>query len=182
MLILPRGISEKIAEASKEAHAHYPELQSTRIKIAPIDDSMQFMLSKYLLVSQPEKGFIFSAKEKRTYSIYFNDGEMALDRLPYELILGWMGHECAHIPQYQAMDNLKLSLFGIEYIIDRRFRFLVERSVDLSAIHHGMGEELYQSRILSLNNELIKDSTKHGFKTYYLSPEEIRTNIENGNL
>ncbi len=121
------------------AIGYYPELKDVNIKV-------RYGNIKTTMQCRPRWDFIFRKKEKRSYVIYIGNkrkkanGVLYTD-LPLNAQIGVMGHELAHIIDYQSMNNMQLSRFGIDYLISKKKKE-IENRIDLIAIHRGLGHQI----------------------------------------
>lgn len=167
------GKNKQLPEAYKvqalAALSYYPELQDTRI---------EFVERKFntTMAARPAVRSIFKRKGKRKYRIFINrspDVEVPLDAVQFSACVGVIGHELAHILDYENKSGLRITLNGLWYW-NRMFKRKFEHATDQRTIDHGLGEYL-----LSFSEHVLfrsKASEKYkSFKTdVYMTPEEIR--------
>ncbi len=130
------------------AIGYYPELKNVNIKV-------RYGNIKTTMQCRPRWDFIFHKKGKRSYVIYIgnkikNANGILYENLPLNAQIGVIGHELAHIIDYQSMNNIQLTRFGIDYLTSKKKKE-IENRIDLIAIHRGLG---YQ----------IKDFSKYVFE------------------
>jgi len=95
---------KKLTLAFYVALSHYPELHDKRIslRLKPLVSTMQ---------AQPSPNFIIKRKSKRSYRIYVNDNPeltgINYQDLSFNALVGWIGHEFAHLIDYASMNLLK---------------------------------------------------------------------------
>ncbi len=83
---------------------HYPELNETSLKVRlkNISATMQ---------AQPKWSFLFKSKEDRGYQILVNKDNsitgMCYQDLSFNSLVGWIGHELAHILDYTKKTTSK---------------------------------------------------------------------------
>jgi len=140
------------------AIGYYPELQHVNIKV-------RYGNIKTTMQCRPRWDFLFHKKTNRSYVMYIGNkiknGNGILYRdLPLNAQIGVIGHELAHIIDYQRMNNLQLCGFGFDYLTEKKKRE-IENRIDLIAIHRGLG---YQ----------IKDFSKYVFEESGASFEYLR--------
>ncbi len=156
------------------ALSHYPELYNTKIclQLKPIASTMQ---------AQPEADFIFRKKRNRKYKILINNDKqingMFYRDLSFNSLVGWIGHELAHILDYSQKDNKKLIRFISSYVFSKKDMKKTEREADRVTIKHGLGAQLLDGINFFHRNKKISRQYKKKKKDFYLSPEEIIVDI-----
>lgn len=81
---------------------------------------------------------------KRKYLVKVNlKRKDILRRLSHDDLVGWFGHELAHIIDYQTMSLPNLLTFAFKYLFDFKFRFSVERRINAFCYNSGFAMELY---------------------------------------
>ncbi|WP_297718025.1 hypothetical protein [uncultured Porphyromonas sp.] len=150
------------------ALSYYPELKSTHIIFEYSDE-------KTTMACRPSR-FLFP----RTYKVLINknfDG-IPFDSIPWNASVGIVGHELAHIVDYES-----LNLFGL---IDRLLLYAnkqygkpyFEKSVDLITINRGLGWQLYDwAKYAMYDNNVASEEYKEFKQRTYLTPEIIITYI-----
>lgn len=155
---LNKKVPKEVISNFYTAIGYYPELKDVNIKV-------RYGNIKTTMQCRPRWDFFLQRKEKRSYIIYIGNkrkkasGVMYAD-LPLNAQVGVMGHELAHIIDYQSMNNIQLTRFGIDYITAKRKKE-IENRIDLIAIHRGLG---YQ----------IKDFSKYVFEESGASLKYLR--------
>jgi len=83
-------------------------------------------------------------KKDRIYIVIINTAQEKniLSKLSNTDVFAWFGHELAHIVEYSQMTKRELLWFFIKYVFNTRFRFSVERRVNVLACKHGFMQEL----------------------------------------
>jgi hypothetical protein len=168
------GVNKKIPpvyeQSILEALAHYPELRETRINFVlkkshpvPYGTSLQFSdflkdVPRTYVVSILEE-----AKEPTKQALFKN--------LPHEAQLGVLGHELGHVLYYEKLSRRKLFKIFFLYVSIPRKREM-ERSADISAIEHGLGQELYGYAIYIRSIKGYMNIHKE-LDLYCLKPNEI---------
>lgn len=153
---------------------HYPELQHKKIslKLKSINSTMQ---------AQPSPNFIVKRKIKRGYSIFVNNNSdlTGLDytELSFNGLVGWIGHEFAHLIDYSSMNNRELLGFITAYIFDKRTMRKTERQADKETIKRGLGIQLLDGVAFFEKNKKVSKRYRKRKKKNYLSEEEIIVDI-----
>ncbi len=144
--------SEPIKNAFIEAKSRYASLQHANI-ILTFRKELFFTMRATVIFSS-----FFN--KKRTYIVVVNTSKShALSQLSQDDLIGWIGHELAHIVEYETMTNKELVLFFVKYIFNLKFRFFVERRVNALACNNGFAKELFQT--------FKKFSSLEGFGAHY---------------
>ena len=168
-------LDERLKLAFYVALSRYPELHHTRIilKHKPINSTMQ---------AQPSPEFIFKRKNKRGYRIFVNNNPLrtGIDykELSFNGLVGWIGHEFAHLIDYNTMKNRELLGFIVGYVFNKRKMRRTERNADRETIKRGLGIQLLDGvNFFEKNNKVSKKYRKRKQKNY-LSEAEIMLDIK----
>lgn len=167
---IPKTIEDEIVVAL----SHFPKLKYT-----PIHFAFKEKIKKSTMQAQPKFKTLLKPKSKREYFIYinrqFNVGEtsMAIEDLPSDVLIGWLGHELGHIMDYETMTNFQLMRFGIKYLFNETSIKTAERAADSYAVQNGMRSYILKTKNYILNHADIPETYKARIKKFYLSPEEI---------
>ncbi len=113
---------------------HYPELKETKIvfKAKKLNSTM---------VARPKGLNVLRRKGKRTYVIYINNTDnvkVPVDSVSFNAKIGVIGHELAHILDYENKSSLRVIANGFGYS-NQKFRAKFERATDQRTIDHGLG-------------------------------------------
>ena len=96
--------------------------------------------------AQPTPNFIVKRKNKRAYRIFINDNPeltgINYQDLSFNALVGWIGHEFAHLIDYSSMNNRELLGFIAAYVFDKREMRKTERQADKETIKRGLGIQL----------------------------------------
>ena len=165
---------ERLKLAFYVALSHFPELHQKKIslKLKSIKSTMQ---------AQPSPNFIVKRKIKRGYSIFVNNNSdlTGLDytELSFNGLVGWIGHEFAHLIDYSSMNNRELLGFITAYIFDKRTTRKTERQADKETIKRGLGIQLLDGVAFFEKNKKVSKRYRKRKKKNYLSEEEIIVDI-----
>ena len=166
---------ERLKLAFYVALTRYPELHHTRVilKHKPINSTMQ---------AQPSPEFMFKRKNKRGYRIFVNNNPLrtGIDykELSFNGLVGWIGHEFAHLIDYNTMKNRALLGFIVGYVFNKRKMRRTERNADRETIKRGLGIQLLDGvSFIEKNNKTSKKYRKRKQKNY-LSEAEIMLDIK----
>ncbi len=152
-----------------EALSHYPELDSTHI-------IFKYKSMPWMMAARPATRFIFQPRKKRTYFILVSTNEKMnadtiIKLMPYEAKVGILGHEMAHISDYEDMNRIELLFFGIKYVICTR---KVEKQTDLKTIEHGLGDELLEYNEYIMENKFVTEKYLRKRARNYMKPDKIK--------
>jgi len=157
MLVLKnKKIVPKFKEAIMIALEHFPELKDIHIRFI---EKKRF---HFTVASLIRRWSLFGPRKKRCYTIVINTevppeyDHGLFSKLPLKLQIGMLGHELAHVVDYQQRNIFQIIKIVFFYFIpSRKQRF--ERSIDTLAIKHDMGKYL------------------HGFYTHFTSKHPHKT-------
>jgi hypothetical protein len=155
------------AREFREAIIHYPELAKSRIV---------FKRKKIgtIMAARPTIWSVFKPASKRKYFILINrqfrNSEYLFSKLDYNARVGIIGHELAHIVDYNCMNSFQLLQYGINYLINRR---KIEHRTDESTVFHGLGIELYQYALKVFDPDVVGRAYFRYKLRNYLSPVRI---------
>ena len=154
-----------------KALSHYPELKHSKLKF------------KYRKVRNGcleaffTTGVFFRKPKNRQYTIKINRTKNSalekayLHNIDYNEQIGVLGHELAHITQYNSMSTIKS--FGlISLLFSKKAKTNLESGADLITIEHQLGHQLYLRR---LDSEIKYPHKKRS--RYYLTKEDIKQKI-----
>ncbi len=153
------------------AIGYYPELKNVNIKV-------RYGTIKTTMQCRPRWDFIFHKKENRSYVIYIgnkikNRNGILYRNLPLNAQIGVIGHELAHIIDYQSMNNVQMTRFGINYLTSKKKRE-IENHIDLIAIHRGLGYQIKDfSKYVFEESGASLEYLKYKMK-FYFRPHQIK--------
>ncbi len=161
--------NKQIADKSELIQAvleHYPELDSTKIKVKVkwmCKRSMAARPNAFFLFQKDNSYVVVINKRKKFQNMYTNNG-----------FSGILGHEFAHIVDYESKNDKELISLGFNYLFNKSYRKEVENRTDSIAIAHGLG------------NKLVKGvETQYKHKKYwkrkkgvYYTPSKLRKLIK----
>lgn len=159
--------------ASLVALMHYPELKDTKIefKTKALSSTM---------AARPKGLNVFRRKGKRLYVVIINNTEdvkVPVDRVSFNAMVGVIGHELAHILDYENKSSLTVLGNGLGYA-SKKFRAKFERATDQRTIDHGLGWQCYDwSYYVHHYKHTPKEYLEYKKKTY-MSYEEIEEQME----
>ena len=166
---------ENVELAFYVALRYFPELENTRINV-------RFNKIKSTMMAQPDADFIVKSRNSRRYKIIINtsreDIGMNYEDLTFNSLVGWLGHELAHITDYNKKSNGQLLEFITNYLFSKKHVKHTENCADKEAVKRGLGYALYEGVHYLFKNPKILKKYKERNKEYYLSPDEILAEIK----
>ncbi|HPF52208.1 MAG TPA: hypothetical protein PK335_11570 [Draconibacterium sp.] len=169
------GINKKVPKEVLSnfytAIGYYPELKKVNIKV-------RYGNIKTTMQCRPRWDFLFHKKQNRSYVMYIgnkikNDNGILYRDLPLNAQVGVIGHELAHIIDYQRMNNMQLCGFGFDYLTSKKKRE-IENRIDLIAIHRGLGYQIKDfSKYVFEESGASFEYLKYKMK-FYFKPQQIR--------
>jgi hypothetical protein len=160
---------EKYELQTLVALSFYPELKNTKI-------SFKRRELKTTMVARPKGIEVFRGKGKRHYIIYINDfpsAKVSSDSVSFNAQVGVIGHELAHIADYEQISSLKILYVGISYF-NKKFKRKFERATDLRTINHGLVWQCYDFALYVHNSRNAPAEYITYKKKFYMSPKEIK--------
>lgn len=155
------------------ALSYYPELKDVRLTVGfgKINTTMQ---------CQPKFGSLL-ARKPRVYEILINndptfDG-VYLSDVPFNAQIGVIGHELAHIVDYERRSALGVAGIGLEYLSEKG-KVHVEHCVDSITVRAGLGWQLYDWAHFVLEESKATPAYKDFKRKVYMQPEEIADWLE----
>ena len=167
-------IPEEMEEVILTALSFYPDLLDTRIKFV-----YEQNIRKSVMQAQPKPRTLLRRKSHRVYVVKIsrylklNQEKLDISTLPFEVLVGWIGHELGHIMDYKDRSGFAMVGFGARYWLSERFLKKAERRADLYALKHGLGDKIISTKNFVLNHVDIPVSYKERIKRLYMSPEEF---------
>jgi hypothetical protein len=169
-----KSIPKEIELECLTALSYYPKLKNISIifKFGKISSTM---------VSRPKPGSIFRNNNKREYQVIIrkkgtSKKGLEWSELSFNSLVGWIGHELAHIINYHHRAFGGILFMGMRYAFPQ-FRRRMERFTDQLTIKNDLGYALYEGTEYTLNSANISESYKKRIKKFYLSPAEIKKYI-----
>lgn len=158
------------------ALSHYPELKDTKIR---------FSLAVHASVpygTKPTFKSCFTPRKNRAYiitileSAEYPESAALMKRLTREMRIGVLGHELAHVKQFQSCNPFSLLKRLASFLVSSTRR-TIERAADKMAIAHGLGQELLEHALYIRSIPgYVKKRPK--LNEDYLLPREIEYYLE----
>lgn len=155
------------------ALSFYPELRDVRLSVGfgKINTTMQ---------CQPKFGSLL-ARKPRVYEILINDDAtfdgVYLSDVPFNAQIGVIGHELAHIVDYERRSALGVAGIGLDYLSEKG-KVRVEHSVDSITVRAGLGWQLYDWAHFVLEESKATPAYKAFKRKVYMQPQEIADWLE----
>ena len=164
--------SQSISSELLTALCYYPELAHLRIRVTSKE-------IKQTMNSRPSPLNIFRTKPNRVYHLIINSNKgkykgLKFNELSFNIRVGWLGHELAHICEYEKMSTMQTVSFALKYVGSKKFVRKVERITDLITIEHGLTFPLYAGTDYLLRNKDISKNYRKYAITNGLSLGEIK--------
>jgi len=161
-----------------KALSYFPELEEVDITF-----ELKEKISGAVMQAQPKVFSLFvDGKENRKYKVKitreldFGDGDiLAIEDVPYDALVGWLGHELGHVMDYLDRSSADMMHFGARYMMSKQRVTEAELTADGYAIGCGMGHQILANKNYILNNEGFKDDYKDKIKNLYMSPQMVLT-------
>jgi hypothetical protein len=156
------------------ALSFYPELKNIEIQFVYSD-------TKTTIETRPKVSTVFQ-KNKRCYFVYIdnnvqgNEG-ILLDNVPFNAQIGILGHEFAHVLDYETKGTGSILSLGLDYLNDDGKKKL-EFKTDKSTIERGLGWQLHSWADFVLNKSTASDTYKSYKRKFYMQPGEIMDSIK----
>ncbi len=160
--------------------SYYPELLDTHIEFRILSPQIK----KSVMQAQPLVSTLLKPKAERGYLIkisrYFKDEDkpLPIEQIPQEVLIGWVGHELGHVMDYLNRSIWEMAEYGLGYLFSRRYMMQAERTADLFAISHGLGNKIVVTKNFILDHTYLPERYKEKIRRLYVSPEETVLLIE----
>ena len=116
---------------------------------------------------------IFFCFKKAKYKISINANKtfkkfsIPIDCLSESIILGWFGHEIAHILQYEKMSYFEKLFFVFKYVFNKKFRKNFETKADEITKERGLEKELKEGINFTLTDPRVSNAYKKRTREFY---------------
>lgn len=159
------------------ALAYYPELNEARIEFRRAK-------IKTTLNARPTAGsLLFRSKLKRKYVIRINsqieDSIISFDAIPFNAKVGVLGHEFAHILDYQQRNFFQVLGRMFAYT-GKKSKAKFEHEIDGMTIDRGFGWQLFDWSTFVLEQSNATSKYKAFKREIYFTPAEILERMEQG--
>lgn len=167
-----KALEASYQEQAQIAMSYYPELKGIEIEFVRKD-------IKTTMAARPAMDFIFRKKENRKYKIFIdtsvkNEKGLLLSDVPFNAQVGIIGHELAHVFDYEEKTAMGVVFTGIGYLF-HPYRKKLERKVDEITIAHGLGHQVMEFSEYVLNESKVSDKYKKYKRKIYYKPKQLNT-------
>jgi len=159
--------------ATLTALQHYPELRLTKIVLETKN-------LKTTMVARPRGLNVLKRKGKRKYVIYINDTEQVkvpVDSASFNAQVGVIGHELAHIVDYETKSSLSILGNSIGYV-SHNFRRKFETATDQRTIDHGLGWQAFDWSFFVYHYKNVPQDYLDYKKSIYMGYDSIEKQIK----
>ncbi|WP_017732165.1 hypothetical protein [Nafulsella turpanensis] len=169
----------ELEAAVLESLSFYPELAGVEIHFVYAG-----RIRKSVMLAQPKLDGLLRGRWSRAYVIRisqdFKIGEEVfhIRNMPYNVLVGWLGHELGHIVDYLPRSLPAMAIFGLKYLFSESFLREAERRADTIAVQHGLGQHILSVKEYILQQAGFAEVYKERIRRLYLSPDEIRELVE----
>jgi hypothetical protein len=175
-LLINKKVPADFEHSILAALMYYPKLQETHIEFK----------TRYLtttMAALPKVSSVFKGRENRRYSILINHTKNRrkaplLENAPFEARVGVIGHELAHIVDYNRKSFVQIIGNGIAYSLSNNFRRNLEQKIDRITVNRGLGEGLYAFRLYIEEEAKTTERYRRFKENIYLSSSDIAKMIE----
>ncbi|MFK8005924.1 MAG: hypothetical protein AB8H03_06120 [Saprospiraceae bacterium] len=160
-----------------KALSFYPELKDVNIEFREAEIGTT-------LAARPMITSFFNTDYERKYEVIFNNAsncEVPFSDLPEEGQVGILGHELAHILDYETKSFGQLLVTGCFYINAHSIRNY-EREIDKVTVERGLGEKLHDAYHYILEESQASLKYKNFKKFTYLEPHEIMEQVQESGI
>ena len=170
-----KTVPKVILEPVLKALSYFPDLDT-------VDISFEFKekISGSVMQAQPKIISLFvNGKEERKYRVKITrilelgDELVPIEEVPFDALVGWIGHELGHVMDYLNRSSTQMMHFGARYFLSKKKVTEAELTADGYAIDCGMGHQILANKIYILNNEGFAEAYRDKIKSLYMSPDQI---------
>jgi hypothetical protein len=151
---------------------HFPELKDTKIifKSKSINSTMQ---------AKPKGLNILRRKGKRKYVVIINtiNPKVPLDSISFNAKIGVLGHELAHIIDYENKNTWQIIGIGLRYG-NQKYRAKFERATDQRTLDYGLKWQIYDFSTYVLKYNQNNPSYLEYKKKVYMTPDDILLQLD----
>lgn len=170
-----RAWAKELEEEVRKALSHYPELKDVGI----IFRYRNIIRDSYML-AQPRLRTLILPKSMRQYEIiinkkFFSENEKFENgKPPFDVIVGWIGHELGHVMDYVPRNSLNLMWFGYKYAFRPSFIKKAEITADMNAVKAGMIHYLVVSKEFGRDPQYFAQDYIDKLNGLYPSVEDVK--------
>jgi len=159
---------DEFIEPALIALSYYPELKDVHIEF-------KYSGEATTMAARPDPFSLFS---ERKYLVLINNKKnfegILLEEVPFNAQIGIIGHELAHIADYDNHNVWGIAGIYLRYLDNKR-RVLFEKETDKATIERGLGWQLYDWTTYStMANNNSSDAYRKFKQETYMHPERIK--------
>jgi hypothetical protein len=167
-----QALAASYQEQAQIAMSYYPDLKGIDIEFVRKD-------IKTTMAARPAMDFIFRKKENRKYKIFIdtsvkNEKGLLLSDVPFNAQVGIIGHELAHVVDYEEKTAMGVVFTGIGYLF-HPYRKKLERKVDEIAIVRGLGHQVVGFSSYVLHESNVSEKYKKYKRKIYYKPGQLNS-------
>jgi hypothetical protein len=151
---------------------HFPELKDTKIvfKSKSINSTMQ---------AKPKGLNILRRKGKRKYVVIINtiNPKVPLDSISFNAKIGVLGHELAHIIDYENKNTWQIIGIGLRYG-NKNYRAKFERATDQRTLDAGLKWQIYDFSTYIFKYNQNNPKYLEYKKKVYMTPDDILLQLD----
>lgn len=152
---------------------YYPELKDAHIEF-------RYRKIPTLMAARPRIWSCLGNADNRKYVIFIstnpkNRSHQIFNNMSLKSKTGIIGHEYAHLVDYQNRSGFGMLFFGINYLVNKRS---IERDTDKITIERGLGNEMLEYNVHIKECRFASPKYLARKKKYYLSVAEIREMVD----
>lgn len=158
-----------------KALSYYPHLEEYGLLFR-----FRIIESKSFMLAQPRLRTMILPRGWRQYEIiisknYFTKNPKFEDgRVPFDIVVGWIGHELGHVTDYLPMSSVSLALFGIRYYYSLDFIKKAEIAADTFAVKAGLIDYLVVSKEFGRNPAYFAQDYIDKLNSLYPSVADVK--------
>lgn len=172
-LLVNKSIPKEFETQILIALSYYPELKETPIEFIKAN-------IKTTMACRPST-ISLARRFNRDYTITIDSDDegqgISLKDVPFNAQIGVIGHELAHILDYENRNTISIAKLGIDYV-SGNYLPEFEKSVDKITIKKGLGWQLHDWADFVLNKSNASKEYKNFKRSTYLTPTEIKQEID----
>jgi hypothetical protein len=151
------------------ALSYFPELSK-------VDITVRFGHTKTSMLCRPTESSFFSVGRRYIIVIKRDTSDPIYPlHASFEAIIGWFGHELAHIIRYERQRKMTILADGFRFLTRTKFRSQYEKETDKIVIEKGLGAELYEASRYIFDNPKIPERYMAFKRKIYHTLDDIRT-------
>lgn len=157
-----------------KALSFYPELKNTKISFI-----FKTNIKTSVMQAQPVFTTLLCKRKNRRYRINISanfkliNAQMPIEKIPDDVMIGWIGHELGHILDYEGRSNAGMVSFGYRYYFYPAYVKQAEMVADSLAVEREMGNYIIATKRFILNHAELPQAYKDKISRLYLSPDVI---------